>query len=137
MGKSPFTEKELEQYQQMLVEKKGRLLKELQEQSEEVSVQSVETGDLADLATELLEKELNLSLSESEKDVLKDINDALDRIRDGVYGICIDTGEPIAKARLDAIPEARRSLAAQEKFDKLQKDKKRQLQSQYNASLGQ
>ncbi len=118
MSNTPFSKAELDSYKQKLQEKKARILAELQGQSEEISQQQEETGDLADLATELLERELNLSLSESEKQVLMNIDRALDRIKNGSYGICIDTGAAISRARLDAIPEAARTVEAQSKYDK-------------------
>jgi DnaK suppressor protein len=126
MPKSPFTKKELEEYVELLTEKRNRIIKEVQNQSEEVSKEKMdEPGDLVDMATELLEQELNLSLTSAELAILKEIDEALKRVEDGVYGICIDTGEPIAKPRLKAIPEAKRTLVAQEAYDKkLSKEKK-------------
>jgi len=81
-------------------------------------------GDLADLATELIERELNMSISESDRERLEEIDAALKRIKDKTYGICIDTGEVISKARLKAVPEALRTLAAQEAYDRAQKKRK-------------
>jgi len=126
MAKSPFQKKELEEFKLLLLEKKARILQEIQGQSASVQGdKSDEPGDLVDMATELLEQELNLSLTTSETNMIRDIDDALKRIEDGVYGVCIDTGEPIKAARLKAVPEAKRTLEAQEKFDKKQKDQKR------------
>ena len=42
-----------------------------------------------------------------ERKMLKEIDDALQRIEDGTYGICEATGKPIAKARLEAKPWAK------------------------------
>ena len=124
MTKSPFTKKELEEFKESLLEKRARLLKEIQNQAEEVSSEKFdEPGDLVDMATDLLEQELNLSLTTAEVNTLKDIDEALHRIEEGQYGICIDTGELIVKSRLKVLPEAKRTLAAQEKYDKIQKDK--------------
>ena len=122
MSKSPFTKKELEEFKQLLLEKKARLLKEVQEQQDTAVNKSDEPGDVVDMATELLNQELNLSLTTSEIETLNEINAALERIEKGVYGLCIDTGEPINKVRLKALPEAKRTLEAQEKFDKKQKE---------------
>ncbi|MCB1148118.1 MAG: TraR/DksA family transcriptional regulator [Leptospiraceae bacterium] len=128
MPKSPFNAKELAEFRDLLLEKKTRIVKEIQLQVAEASQEKVEhTGDIADMATELLDRELNLSLSENEREILNEIDDALERIKSKQYGICVDTGELIAKARLKAIPEAKRTIAAQEKFDKLQRDKKKKL----------
>jgi len=126
MKKTPFSAKELTEYKKLLLDKKVQLLKEIQEQSEEVSSEKLdEPGDLVDMATDLLDQELNLSLTTAEIESLKDIDDALSRIENKTYGICIDTGEEIAKARLKVVPEAKRTLQAQEKYDKLIKEKKK------------
>jgi len=126
MVKSPFTKKELEEFISLLQEKRTRLLKEVAQQSEEVISEKLdEPGDLVDMATELLDQELNLSLTTAEVNSLKEINEALDRIENGTYGICIDSGEVISKIRLKAMPEAKRTLEAQEKYDKKMKDLKK------------
>ena len=45
---------------------------------------------------------------------LREVEDALQRIRDGSYGICVDTGLPIEPERLEACPTAKRTARAQE-----------------------
>lgn len=126
MSKSPYTKKELQEYQELLQEKKTLLLKEIQEQSEEVANEKLdEPGDLVDMATDLLDQELNLSLTTAESNSIKEIDEALTRIEKGTYGICVDTGEVISKVRLKAVPEAKRTLEAQEKFDKKLRDLKK------------
>ncbi|MDH4198837.1 MAG: TraR/DksA family transcriptional regulator [Spirochaetia bacterium] len=126
MVKSPYTKKELQEFEQLLLQKKATLLREITEQSEEVANEKFdEPGDLVDMATELLEQEMNLSLTTAEKQTIKEIDEALARIKNGQYGICIDTGEPINKTRLKAVPEAKRTLEAQEKFDKKNKENKK------------
>ncbi|MDH4262575.1 MAG: TraR/DksA family transcriptional regulator [Spirochaetia bacterium] len=126
MVKSPYTKKELQEFKELLLDKKSVLIKEIQDQSEEVTSEKLdEPGDLVDMATELLDQEMNLSLTTAESNTIKEINEALERIEKGTYGICIDSGEPISKARLKAVPEAKRTLEAQEKFDKKQKDQKK------------
>ena len=119
MKKSPFTAKELNEFKSLLLEKKERLIKDIMGQDEELTEAKDESGDLVDQATNLLERNLNLSLSNAERNILQEIDDALVRIEEKSYGICVDTGQPIAKTRLKAIPEAKRTLEAQEKFDKL------------------
>jgi RNA polymerase-binding transcription factor DksA len=53
----------------------------------------------------------------SEQDSLYQIEQALDRIRNGSYGICELTGKPIERARLEAVPWARFSLGAEKKLE--------------------
>lgn len=125
MPKSPFNAKELEEFKSALQEKRERIVREISEQKAEISHSAEETGDVADLATDLLERELNMSLSETERAQLVEIDEALSRIADKTYGICVDTGEVINKVRLKAMPEAKRTLQAQEVFDKKAKDRKK------------
>jgi len=125
MAKTPFSAKELAEFKEQLLEKKEYLIKEIQgKQDELTSGDKDEVGDMADLATELIERELTMSLSEADRARLEEIDAALARIKDKTYGICINSGEVINKARLKAVPEALRTLAAQEAYDKQQKKKK-------------
>lgn len=131
MPKSPFTKKELQEFKELLIQKRENLIREIQDQSDEVVNEKLdEPGDLVDMATELLEQEMNLSLTTAEMQSLKEIDEAMKRIDEGSYGICIDSGEAIQRARLKAIPEAKRTLEAQEKFDK----KQREIKKKYSAS---
>lgn len=125
MAKSPFSAKELAEFKEQLTEKRTYLIKEIQgKQDELTSGDKDEVGDMADLATELIERELNMSLSEGDRARLEEIDAALARIAEKSYGICVDTGEVINKARLKAVPEALRTLQAQEAHDRIQRKKK-------------
>lgn len=65
---------------------------------------------MADLGTDNFEQEFSLELMDGERRLLVEIDDALNRIQNGTYGICEGTGKPIAKARLEAQPWARHSI---------------------------
>lgn len=125
MAKTPFSAKELAEFKDQLMEKKTYLIKEIQGKQDELTAgDKDEVGDMADLATELIERELNMSLSESDRARLEDIDAALTRIKNKTYGICVDTGEVINKARLKAVPEALRTLTAQEAYDRQARKRK-------------
>lgn len=62
---------------------------------------------MADLGTDNYEQEFALGLMDSERKILHEIDDALDRMGQGKYGICEGTGQPIPRARLEAQPWAR------------------------------
>jgi RNA polymerase-binding protein DksA len=62
---------------------------------------------MADLGTDNYEQEFALGLMDGERKLLREIDDALERIEQGTYGICEGTGKPILKARLKAQPWAR------------------------------
>jgi RNA polymerase-binding transcription factor DksA len=66
---------------------------------------------------EILEEGGQQSLSHSDEDLLR-IERAIDRLRTGSYGCCIDCGCEIPKERLEAIPEAERCTLHQEEFEK-------------------
>ncbi|NOZ19765.1 MAG: TraR/DksA family transcriptional regulator [Planctomycetes bacterium] len=66
--------------------------------------------DLADLSTDAYERELTLSMIESEEGELMAIDDALERIHGGTYGICEACGRKIPMARLKVVPHARRCI---------------------------
>ena len=59
---------------------------------------------MADVGSDNFEQEFTLSLMENEEDALAQIDAALERIEDGVYGSCIECEARIPKTRLNAIP---------------------------------
>jgi len=72
-------------------------------------------GDLADQATGNNEVHIHLKLKQTDAKILQAIEEALQRIEHGTYGVCRDCGEPIAVARLQAIPWTRVCIACKEK----------------------
>ena len=62
---------------------------------------------MADIGTDNYETEYTLGLVDSERKLMRDIDEALDRIENCTYGICEGSGKSIPKARLEAIPWAR------------------------------
>lgn len=67
--------------------------------------------DTADLASSLMDKEMDMSVEEEIEETLMAIEHALEKIQDGTYGICDVSGEPIPKSRLELLPWS--SLTAQ------------------------
>ncbi|MGD9109489.1 MAG: TraR/DksA C4-type zinc finger protein [Phycisphaerales bacterium] len=65
---------------------------------------------MADIGTDNYEQEFSMSLMDSEIKMLGEIDDALKRIDEGTYGICLGSGNPIPKVRLKAKPWARYSV---------------------------
>jgi RNA polymerase-binding protein DksA len=62
---------------------------------------------MADIGSDIYEQEFALGLMDSERKLIREIDDALQRIEQHTYGICEGTGKPISKARLEAQPWAR------------------------------
>jgi DnaK suppressor protein len=72
-------------------------------------------GDMADQAAGNNEVHIQLKLKQTDAKILQAIEEALRRIDAGTYGICRDCGEPIAEARLHAIPWTRVCISCKEK----------------------
>ena len=67
------------------------------------------------------ERSLELRTRDRQRKLLAKINGALVRIKEGTYGYCIETGEPIGLKRLDARPIALLSIHAQERHEKYER----------------
>ena len=117
--KTRLSSAEIEHFKELLFQKRKEILESVSEIEGETLRKSRldASGDLssmpihmADLGTDNFEQEFSLELMDSERKLLTEINDALDRIENGTYGICEGTGKPISKARLEAQPWARYSI---------------------------
>jgi DnaK suppressor protein len=73
------------------------------------------SGDMADQAAGNNETHIHLRLKQTDAKILQAIDEALLRIEKGTFGICRDCGEPIAEARLNAIPWTRVCITCKEK----------------------
>jgi DnaK suppressor protein len=72
-------------------------------------------GDLADQASGNNEVHIQLKLKQTDAKILQAIEEALYRMEKGSYGICRDCGDPIAPARLEAIPWTRVCISCKQK----------------------
>ena len=77
--------------------------------------------DITDRASEEIERSFELRTRDRERKLINKIESALRRIREGSYGYCEETGEPIGIKRLEARPVATLSLEAQEIHEKKEK----------------
>lgn len=82
--------------------------------SQAVAPQEKNHDDAADLAEAMMERDLLWAELGAESDKLLEVDGALQRIRDGVYGLCEETGRPIPPERLRALPWTRYCRAAAE-----------------------
>ena len=98
---------DLQRYRRLLLEKRGELSSALAEASALVPAAGGQPGDHLDQATADTEAELQIRLRRTDGRLLRAIEDALARIRDGTYGVCESCGEPISKGRLEAVPWTR------------------------------
>jgi len=107
-------------FQKMLLDERQRVtavVEHLHEANstslEEETEEETYDNHLADSATATLNREIDYTLEESSEHVLAAVNEALERIENGTYGICARCGKPIAEERLEAIPYATRCIDCQ------------------------
>ncbi|MCR5622333.1 MAG: TraR/DksA family transcriptional regulator [Treponema sp.] len=110
----------IEKSRAALIEERNEIMASLADQSEQMQrlVGSVETGDEADRASDRIDETLLNALSEASSRRLTMIDNALDRIKNGQYGICKGCGREIAMGRLEAIPYAALCIDCQTKVDR-------------------
>jgi len=72
----------------------------------------------ADEGTDDFVKNINLEVNSKERDILRQIDRALEKVDEGTYGVCDLTQEEIPLKRLEAIPYATMTVKAQEQFEK-------------------
>ena len=111
-----------EYFRQILINWKDELLKESSQtlnnlQNDENSAKP----DLTDRASDEIDRTFELRTRDRERKLINKIEAALNRIEDGTYGYCEETGEPISLKRLQARPIATLSLEAQENHEKAEK----------------
>ncbi len=102
-------EKEFEnKMKQILIESKNEILMQLAANSSDVKqiIETMETKDNIDLASDTIDGTLLETLNTKDLNRIKLIDNALTRIEQGKYGLCVKCGKPIAPARLEAIPYA-------------------------------
>lgn len=75
----------------------------------------------ADAGSDAYDRDFALSLLSQEQDALYEIDEALKRIEQGIYGKCEMSGKPILHARLEAIPFARFTVECQSQLEKQSK----------------
>ena len=112
-----LSKRDLDSFRQLLLEKRSLLTGDFSSVSKSAEGAAAGSGDAADLGTEASETDTLLSLLENNTHVLRDIDDALERIDQGTYGICTATGTPIGRERLKAIPWTPYSIEAQREME--------------------
>jgi len=72
------------------------------------------TEDIVDRANNAYSRELNFSISDAERTLMLQVEEAIRRVDEGGYGRCANCGDPIARLRLEAVPWARFCIGCQE-----------------------
>jgi len=109
-------QKKMKTFKERLVQKKIEIL-EAYNKNMTYGKEADEEGaqDIADKASNSYTKEFLFSLSNSERDMLQLLDEALVRIGDRSFGVCVSCEDEMDKKRLEAIPWAKHCIACQEK----------------------
>ena len=75
------------------------------------------TLDSGDLSQDMFTREMDASIGEQVERRLGEVDRALQKIEDGTYGLSDDSGEAIPRGRLEAVPEALRTVEEQQRFE--------------------
>ena len=113
--------KQQEYFRRKLLSWRGELLKESEETLESLQEGGAQEADIADRASAEMERALELRTRDRARKLIAKIDAALQRIEDGSYGYCEETGEPISLKRLEARPIATLSLEAQERHERMER----------------
>ena len=115
----PFmNERQREYFRQKLIAWKGDILREARETLQHLHDESQNHPDLADRASSETDRAIELRARDRQRKLIAKIDAALQRVEDGTYGFCEETGEPISLKRLDARPIATLSIEAQERHER-------------------
>jgi len=116
MESEPFmNERQQEYFRQKLLSWKEEILREARETLQHLHDESQNHPDIADRASSETDRAIELRARDRQRKLIAKIDAALQRIDDGTYGFCEETGEPISLKRLDARPIATLSIEGQER----------------------
>ena len=115
----PFmNERQREYFRRKLLAWREDILREARETLQHLQDESQNHSDLADRASSETDRAIELRARDRQRKLIAKIDAALQRIDDGTYGYCEETGEPISLKRLDARPIATLSIEAQERHER-------------------
>lgn len=118
LPRTPLTRRQLDEFRHMLLIKRAELVGDVRQLTAEVlNHRSEGSGDhssmpihMADVGSDNWEQELTLGLIASERAIVREVENALERVEAGTYGVCLATHKPIPVARLRAKPWARYTI---------------------------
>ncbi len=119
--KTPFTAKQLDEYKLILLQKRAELVGDVQNLEDEAlrsnSGETQTASNAAEFGSESFEQGLNLELAAADRNLIHEIDEALARIADRTYGLCLELHIPIKKERLEELPWAKYSIEAARMMD--------------------
>ena len=108
-------------FRSKLVAWKNEILREARETLDHLAEESANHPDLADRASSETDRAIELRARDRQRKLISKIDAAMQRLDDGTYGYCEETGEPISLKRLDARPIATLSIEAQARHERREK----------------
>ncbi len=118
----PFmNERQRVYFRRKLMDWKDEILRESKETLQNLQDETQNLPDLADRASSETDRAIELRARDRQRKLIAKIDAALERIEDGSYGYCEETGDPISLRRLEARPIATLSLEAQERHERREK----------------
>ena len=106
----------------MLLKMREELVRDISRRSKATAVSGVsDIGDILDSVSEERTRELDMILTDREKQKLKQIDDALERIEENTYGFCEECGVKIPRARLKVVPFAKYCVECKEVIEREEK----------------
>ncbi|KAB2847873.1 MAG: RNA polymerase-binding protein DksA [Hyphomicrobiaceae bacterium] len=105
-------------FRQRLMNWKDEIVRQAKQTLQSLHEESAQHADFADRATSESDKALELRARDRQRKLIAKIDAALERLDNGTYGYCEETGEPIGLRRLDARPIATLSIEAQERHER-------------------
>ena len=117
-----LSQRDLERFKIRLLEERARILSDMDKLVKESNELGKDgTMDIGDEASDLSSRQLLLSLNEADRKKLMEIDEALERIEEGTYGICEECGEPISVKRLEVKPTAIYCVECKSRLEKFEK----------------
>jgi DnaK suppressor protein len=113
-----------EYFRRKLLEWRTELLDESSETLKNLQEESLAEPDMADRASLEADRSLELRTRDRQRKLISKIDEAVERIDEGNYGYCEETGEPIALRRLEARPIATLSIEAQERHERMERTRR-------------
>jgi DnaK suppressor protein len=117
--KKELDKKTITKFRKILLKEREQIVgevKQIVESSKEMGQDGIQ--DIGDEAANIYNKQVLLSLNENERMRLQEVDEALDRIENGTYGICEECGGPISLKRLEVRPVAKYCVPCLTKLEK-------------------
>ena len=113
--------RQLAYFRQKLLRWRQDLLREAGETLSSMGQGGIVEADLTDRASVETDRALELRTRDRARKLVSKIDQALERVDNGTYGYCEETGEPIGLRRLEARPIATLSIEAQERHERMER----------------